>query len=200
MIAMESGMSDTEATRLAALAQLEPAGIKWTLVKTGQRHLIDFNIGGSPGRALVKTGSLGQAIVKSSEDDPDRARLSGFSDDLSHVLFAIGTRSGTGVDAYLVPRDEAESAWRENHRAWKATHTASPPNTTWVIRFGGSSKSPYSGFAEKWDRYRVRPSEPPSRESVKVQNDPGLSPEQAKRGLAIFFGVKPDNIKIIIVT
>ena len=103
-------MTTTNETRKAALDLLTEAGIRWSMIDGDQRPLIDFMREGKSGRALIKAGSIGNAMVKASEDDPDRARLSGFGDDVTDVLFAIGAGAKKTVEAFLVPRREAEMA------------------------------------------------------------------------------------------
>lgn len=189
----------TEMTRDAALSILESQGMRWQRVGRGQRFVAHIATGRDTVRALVKVASLGSAIMTTDSDDPDKAKLSGFGPDVDHVLFAVRDPSTSEVAAYLVPKDEAERAYRETHRAWRKRHPKSPPNTTWVLWFTEGRDPDCNRFHQKWAQYRVgsRPSAGDASEGVPQRlTAPALAEEKAR--LAARLGVPANRIRIVI--
>lgn len=195
---------ETESTRNAALAILVAEGLIWVRVGKGQRFVVRISGGDRITTALVKTASRGSAIVRADIDDADRAKLSGFATDVSHVLFAIGNKDNGTVETYLVPLREVEVAYRETHRAWRANHMAGGDNTTWVIWFNDQGNQDCNGFHRKWANYRIGSSLPKgdrvSKDAILNHAKPkdGLTIDEAKRRLAVSLGIDPSNIKIVI--
>lgn len=195
-------MSDTQETRSSAYAILEAAGYRLTPLGKGNRVIMKVEKDGKTFDALVKTASLGNAMVKTSSGDPDTAQVSGFSGDTSHVIFAVGGRHGR-VDAYLVPSVEAENAFRSAQRDYLLNHPSAANNTTWVIYFGSNGDAGANGYAKKWSTYRVVPNESPAIVQSAIEQagpaDPGkLTISEAKRLLALSLGVRPEDVKISI--
>lgn len=136
-------------------------------------------------------------MVRTDSDDPDLANISGFEADIDHVLFAVGDRRSRfeKVDAYLVPIDKAEEAFRSSHRDWRAARPDSNPSKTWVIWFDKSGSVEGNRYSEKWKHHSVGASltvggeEPP-------KPDTPMTIAEAKRLLAKSLGVRPEDIKI----
>jgi hypothetical protein len=190
---------ETERTRNAALKILDRLGIEWRRTGKGQRFVIEFSYKGRAVSALVKTASRGGAIARASSDDPDDATLSGFGQDITDVFFAVANPYSGEVSAYLVPAVTAENAWKEAHRAFRATHRNGKANTTWVIHFndvGSSSES--NGYQRKWARYLLGDADPIGLSGAPHNRLPGLSIEEAKQGLSERFAVPIDSIRITI--
>ena len=110
---------ETEYTRNIALSLLEQKGMEWERVGRGQRYVVRIKGNEKLVRALVKVASKGSAMVKTDIDDAENAKISGFSADVDHVLFAIGNVDSNKVSAYLVPISEVEKAYRSTHSAWR---------------------------------------------------------------------------------
>jgi hypothetical protein len=192
----------TEQTRRIAYEILRSAGYKVVDASAGGRVLVDIDApDGWKLRALVKTGSLGRAMVKAKSGDPD-AVISGFGADIEAVLFAIGDKDG-GVSAYLVPEQQAQDAFRKAHRERRGTSEKSAANTTWVIYFDDKGEPAANGYAETWKSYRINPSDgeevirSATAGSARVEEG-GLSIGEAKRRLSITLGVPVTSIKISI--
>jgi hypothetical protein len=195
----------TEQTRDRAYAVLTSAGYELSDKSAHGRVMADVRApDGRKFKALVKTGSIGQAMVKARGGNPDRSEISGFEPDISYVVFAIGNKAGE-VNTYLVPAEEAEAAFRKAHREWIKDHHSAAESTTWVIYFHGKGSPAANNYHHHWDRYRISPGDdrptaapigtvPPSI----LQPSGALTIAEAKRLLASSFGVSPDNVKITI--
>jgi len=195
--------TETAETRAAALSLLEAEGMEWARVGKGQRFVIHIHKGEEPLRALVKVASRGSAMVRTDIDDADKATISGFKDDVDHVLFAVRSPETREVSAYLVPLSEAEEAYRSTHRAWRAKRpNPDNDNTTWVLWFTDRGDPDCNGFHKTWTRYRIGGSGIPVASegaySRMEEAGGGLSIEEAKAGLATRFKVPTANIRISI--
>jgi hypothetical protein len=190
---------ETETTRAKALDILSGSGTTWNRVGKGQRFVVHFHRDGRLVRALVKVASRGSAMVRTDDDDADLATLSGFGNDVDHVLFAVGEKNSRleRVEAYLVPIEEAEMAFRNSHKGWKAKHPSSKPNTTWVIWFDASGDDACNRYSAKWKRFNIGA-------SLTLRGEDGSTPRaaltipEAKRLLAQSLGVRPEDIKITV--
>ena len=137
----------------------------------GQRWVVELEDGR---RCLLKTNARDALMVRTSSGDTD-AELSGFDDDVSHVLVVTG-REGA-LSSWLVPIDIVEKQFRDNHKAWlDADPDHSRDNRTWVLR----------DLAKRFEGYEFE---------MEVAS---ISPEEARRGLAAHFGTTPDNVHISI--
>lgn len=192
--------NDTETTRQMALAVMQKNGFKWGRVGKGQRYVVRLEKQGHESFALLKVASLGSAMVRTSDDDTDSASISGFGPDVDHVLFAVGDATSQGVRtirAFLVPAKEAEEAFREAHRDFRANSPNSQPSSTWVISFFDKGYPAGNGFAKKWAAYEVG-SVMSAGSPISEETSEKLTIAEAKRLLAESFGVAPENIKIVI--
>lgn len=188
--------AETEETRKRAFSLIEKAGWSLSRIGKGQRYVVAINNPGSGTtiKALVKTASRGSAMVKTNSDNADDAKLSGFGDDIDHVLFAVGDPASGSVSAFLVPAAIVEEAYRKAHREWRANRPHSNANTTWVLWFNNGGSPEANGFAEKWKGHLVGTEERPATASGQET----LSIAEAKERLARTFGVSPASIKISI--
>jgi len=192
--------NDTETTRQMALTVLEKNGFKWERVGKGQRYVVRLEKNGEESFALLKVASLGSAMVRTSDDDTDSATISGFGPDIDYVLFAVGdatSQTARTIRAFLVPASEAEGAFREAHRDFRANSPNSQPSSTWVISFFGKGYPAGNDFARKWANYEIGSAMSVSSPTVE-QTSQKLTVAEAKRLLAESFGVSPENIKIVI--
>lgn len=194
--------SETEMTRNAALSLVAAEGMRWNRVGRGQRFVVHIERDLGLVRALVKVASRGSAMVRTDIDDSDKATLSGFKDDVDHVLFAVKSPDSGDVAAYLVPIGEVEEAFRSAHRAWRARRPKiDNDNTTWVIWFTDRGDPDCNRFHEKWSHYRIGRSSVPAELHSSVEHPArplGLSIEEAKAGIAARFNVAPAQIRITI--
>ena len=195
---------ETDATRDTALSILIESGMQWERKGSGQRFVVHIKQSLSTVRALVKTASRGSAMVKTDIDDAEKANISGFKDDVTHVLFAVGDPLSNEVTAFLVPIREVEDAYRSTHKVWKSHHPTGEENTTWVIWFNDRGNADCNGFHLKWAHYRIGSRNliiKPENESKAFGNQKhanGLTIAQAKQGLALSLGIDPSCIKITI--
>lgn len=140
-----------------------------TRIGKGQRWVVELADGR---RCLMKSNLRGNLMTKASDGTVD-AELSGFGDDVSHVFAVVGPLENPS--AWVVPIDEVERQYREQHASWLAeSPNHSLNNTTWVltdleIRFKGY-EHPLVAKA--------------------------ITPEEARRGLAVHFGTTPEKISI----
>lgn len=196
--------AETDNTRETALSILEAKEMRWERKGSGQRFVVHINQGLSTIRALVKTASRGSAMVRTDIDDADKAKIIGFKDDVSDVLFAVGDPVSNEVSAYLVPIKEVEAAYRSTHRVWKSHHPMGDENTTWVIWFNERGNADCNGFHLKWAHYRIGSRKLPSllvnepRAIGNLKHADGLTITQAKQRLALSLGIDPSCIKITI--
>jgi len=192
----------TNHTRVSALDVLAQAGYAVRALNRGQRVVVELEQHGVTIEELVKTGSLGRAMVTTSSGDPDNAKISGFGDDVGFVLFAIGDGRGQ-VAAYLVPREEAESAFRDAQRGWIGEHPDASDSTTWVVYFNDRGSPAANGYHKKWAKYRVEPlvqTKPTGNPGILVGGPASghLTIGEAKRLLSISLGVPLESVKITI--
>jgi hypothetical protein len=191
----------TESNRNTALQLLELAGKSWKRIGKGQRFVIQVDRSGETISALVKVASKGSAMVRTDVDDAEEAKISGFTDDVRFVFFAIGNPKTLTVSAYLVPIEEVEAAYRASHRKWRDNHPTGTENTTWVLWFNDSGDADCNGYHRKWEHYRIGESDTPMERTISADKQgsvSGLSIEEAKVGLARRFNVDPANVKIVI--
>lgn len=186
-------MNLTEQTRATGIDGLRIAGWQAKLANVGPRYTVTLSKNGKNIRALVKVASKGSAMVKTTDDDADSARISGFGPDVSHVAFFVRMPANDDeVHVYVVPISVAEAAFREAHRAWRDRIGPGPQNTTWVIWFQSQTgDADCNGFADKWASFKVG--------SGKVSETPRpLTVEQAKAGIALHYGVEQSQVRISI--
>jgi hypothetical protein len=186
----------TDATRTNALSILEKLGMRWRRVGRGQRVVVHIDASSGAKRALVKTASLGSAMVRTDSGNSDEANLSGFGPDVDHVLFAVGTRGSPEVAAYLVPIEEVEEAYRSCHRAWQARHPATTDNRTWVIWFNDAGDPDCNGFHTKWAKYRLDDSSGRSAQQEMAPILPSIG--EIKAQIAAHHRVSADKVRIAI--
>lgn len=199
----------TDQTTETALQIVRDANIPVSASQRGSRVTVEVTIDGRTRRALVKTASIGNAMVNADIDDADKATLRAF-EGFDDVLFAIGQPRSEIVQAFIVPADEVEQAYRDTHRHWRDTHPDKKnENLTWVLPFG-QTKDPFlGGFGTKWAKYLIGQARrgtdgPAPRRAGSPQTSPhdnvagGLSVEEAKRGLSLRYDVPIERIKIVI--
>lgn len=137
----------------------------------GQRWVIEMANGK---RCLLKTNTKNSLMVRTTSGDID-AEIIGFGEDVTHVLIAMGTLDN--LRSWLVPIETVEREYRENHRQWlEADPDHSRNNQTWVLR---DLENRFNGF------------------EFELQSK-ALTPEEARRGLAVHFGTSPEKIRIAV--
>lgn len=141
----------------------------------GQRWVIKLADGKM---VMLKTSLADSIMVKTDVKSPEDAVISGFADDVDHVLLATGQVGE--LKAYLIPRDVLERTFRAHQRKWM-DDTKHEGNTTWVINDVSRHFAQYSYQLEG---------------KAAEASDGKLSPEEAKIGLARFFNTTPDKINI----
>jgi len=180
----------SEEVRNVALSLVNSAGMKCTRVGRGQKFVVDIDDGHNTKRALVKTAAKGGAMVYASSVDKN-AEISGFDSGLDSVLFCACNPDTDLVDAFLVPLAEAEEAYRS-----KSRHSPRKAGgAMWIIGFYDTGE-PWNGFAEKWQKYKIRTSNTASSTAIPRLEVRPLTIEQAKAGLAAQYKVNPEAIKI----
>jgi len=142
-----------------------------TRIGNGQRWVIQLSDGK---RAMLKTSLNDNIMVKTDVPTPEDAILSGFTDDVEYVLAITGAIGA--LSAYLIPVAIVESEFRTRQRKWMNEDPENRSNTTWSLSNLGSS------FAE----YRY---------DIELQT---ITPDEAKRRLAVHFGTTPDKINIAV--
>lgn len=197
----------TDETMHAALSVIRNAGIPMIVTKKGSRVTVELERGGTKRRAVVKTASLGNAMVNADKDDADTARLAAI-EHVDDVLFAVGRPNSENVETYIVPASIVEAAYRDTHRHWRAKHAGTNPNTTWVLPFAPTKDPVLGDFAKKWEGFRIGttrrgesgPSGLSHNSGGPSQTGPGagLTVDEAKSGLSIHYKVPTDKIKIVI--
>lgn len=197
----------TDQTTETALQIVRDANIPVSVSQRGSRITVEVTLDGRKRRALVKTASIGNAMVNADIDDADNATLRAF-EGIDDVLFAIGRPGSEEVQAFIVPAGEVEKAYRDTHRHWRDTHPERKnENLTWVLPFGPTKDPVLGGFGTKWARYLIgqarRGSGGPAAKLASAPHidarDPadGLSVEEAKQGLSLRYGVPIERIKIV---
>jgi len=192
---------ETENTRNVALSLLEAKGMEWRRVGKGQRFVIHAQNDQKTIRVLVKVASRGSAMVRTDIDDAEKAVISGFSSDVDSVLFAVGGRDNKEISAYLVPIKEVEEAYRSTHGKWRAKRPTGTKNMTWVIWFNDSGDADCNDFHQIWEHYCIGTYSTSTMRVVDSERQmvvKGISIEEAKAGLATYFNVNPNNVKIAI--
>ena len=198
----------TDQTTETALQIVRDANIPVSVSQRGSRVTVEVTFDGRKRRALVKTASIGNAMVNADIDDADKATLRAF-EGFDDVLFAIGQPRSEDVRAFIVPADEVEKAYRDTHRHWRGTHPDKKnENLTWVLPFGPTKDPVLGGFGTKWAKYLIgqarrgtdgsaaRPAGSPQTSPHDNAVD-GLSVEEAKRGLSLRYDVPVERIKIV---
>lgn len=151
----------------AILAMLPGA----TRIGNGQRWVIQLTDGK---RAMLKTSLNDNIMVKTDVPTPENAVLSGFTDDVDHVLAITGAIGD--LSAYLIPVAIVENEFRTQQRKWMDEDPENRSNTTWSLTNLGSRFAEY-----KYD--------------IELQ---AITPDEAKRRLAVHFGTTPDKINIAV--
>jgi len=138
-------------------------------IGNGQRWVVQLADGK---RAMLKTSLNDNIMVKTDVPAPENAVISGFADDVDYVLAVTGPIGG--LSAYLVPLAVVEREFRTRQRNWMNEAPDSRSNTTWSLPNLGSL---FAGY--KYD--------------IELR---GITPDEAKRRLAVHFGTTPDKINI----
>lgn len=149
----------------AILAMLPGA----TRLGNGQRWVIQLADGK---RAMLKTSLNDNIMVRTDVPNPESAVISGFSDDVDHVLAVTGAIGS--LSAYLVPIGIVEDEFRTHQRKWMDEDPENRSNTTWSL----------SGLGTRFEAYRY---------DIELQ---AITPDEAKRRLAVHFQTTPDKINI----
>lgn len=140
-------------------------------IGNGQRWVIQLADGK---RAMLKTSLNDNIMVKTDVPTPENAVLSGFTDDVDHVLAVTGAIGD--LTAYLIPVEIVEKEFRTQQRKWMDLDPQNRSNTTWSLSNLGSRFSEY-----KYD--------------IELK---GITPDEAKRRLAVHFRTTPDKINIAV--
>ncbi len=156
----------TSTERKQAILAMLPGAAR---IGKGQRWVIQLSDGK---RAMLKTSLYDNIMVKTDVPSPEDATLSGFTSDVDHVLAVTGDIGS--LSAYLIPIDEVERKFRAGQRKWMNEDPENRSNTTWSLYNIGSLFSEYEYDLE------LR----------------AITPEEAKRRLAVHFNTTPDKINI----
>lgn len=149
----------------AILAMLPGA----TRLGNGQRWVIQLPDGK---RAMLKTSLNDNIMVRTDVPNPESAVISGFSDDVDHVLAVTGAIGN--LSAYLVPIGIVEDAFRTHQRRWMDEDPENRSNTTWSL----------TDLGARFGAYRFE---------IELQ---AITPDEARRRLAVHFQTTPDKINI----
>lgn len=140
-----------------------------TRIGKGQRWVIQLSDGT---RAMLKTSLNDNIMVKTDVPTPENAVISGFTDDVDYVLAVTGAIGN--LSAYLIPIEIVEDEFRAQQRKWMDEDPENRSNTTWSLSNLGAR------FAEfNYD--------------IELQ---AITPDEARRRLAVHFGTTPDKINI----
>ena len=142
-----------------------------TRIGNGQRWVIQFSDGK---RAMLMTSLIDNIMVKTDVPPPENAVLSGFKDGVDHVLAVTGTIGS--LTAYLIPVEIVENEFRIRQRKWMDEYPENRSNTTWSLPNLGTRFAKY-----KYD--------------IELR---AITPDEAKRRLAVHFGTTPDKINIAV--
>lgn len=151
----------------AILAMLPGA----TRIGNGQRWVVQLSDGK---RAMLKTSLNDNIMVKTDVPTPETAVISGFADDVDHVLAVTGAIGS--LSAYLVPIGTVEEEFRTQQRKWMDADPENRSNTTWSL----------SGLATRFEAFTY---------DIELQS---ITPDEAKRRLAVHFRTTPDKINIAV--
>jgi len=149
----------------AILAMLPGA----TRIGNGQRWVIQLSDGK---RAMLKTSLNDNIMVKTDVPTPENAVISGFKDDVDHILAVTGAIGN--LSAYLIPIGIVEDEFRAGQRKWMDEDPENRSNTTWSL----------SNLGVRFAKF-----------SYDIELQP-ITPDEAKRRLAVHFGTTPDKINI----
>jgi len=149
----------------AILAMLPGA----TRIGNGQRWVIQLSDGK---RAMLKTSKKDNIMVKTDVPNPEVAVISGFTDDVDHVLAVTGDIGN--LSAYLVPIGYVENELRTHQRQWMDESPDNRSNTTWSL----------AGLGTRFAAYKY---------DIELQ---AITPDEAKRRLAVYFETTADKINI----
>jgi hypothetical protein len=158
----------TATERKHALLAMLPGA---TRIGNGQRWVIQLCDGK---RAMLKTSLHDNIMVKTDLPTPENAIISGFTNDVDHVLAVTGAIGD--LSAYLIPIGIVEAEFRANQRKWMDADPENRSNTTWSLNGLGSR------FAQYKFELGVR----------------AITPDEAKRRLAVYFDTSPDKVNIAI--
>lgn len=151
----------------AILAMLPGA----TRIGNGQRWVIELADGK---KAMLKTSLNDNIMVKTDVPTPEDAVLSGFTNDVDHVLAVTGPIGD--LQAYLIPVKIVENEFRTQQRTWMDADPANRSNTTWSL----------SNLGGRFAKYKY---------DIELR---GITPDEAKRRLAVHFRTTPDKINIAV--
>ncbi len=132
--------------------------------------------------AHVKVATSGNPIIRALSNDTE-CSFNGLTDSVTHLLLIRRDRKTEAIEAYLMPKNVALSAFRA---AWKQTLGRTydnPPSDAVSINFNKKA------IREQFSEYLVgsQPAPPPA-----------LTIDQAKAGLAVSYAVPVEAVKISI--
>jgi hypothetical protein len=156
----------TSTERKQAILAMLPGASR---IGNGQRWVIQLSDGK---RAMLKTSLNDNIMVKTDVPTPEDAVLSGFTDDVEYVLAVTGEIGD--LQAFLIPVKVVENAFRTRQRAWMDADPENRSNTTWALSNLGGHFTEY-----KYD--------------IEVK---AITPDEAKRRLAVHFRTTPEKINI----
>lgn len=140
-------------------------------IGNGQRWVVQLADGK---RAMLKTSLNDNIMVKTDMPTPESAVLSGFTDDVDHVLAVTGPIGA--LAAYLIPMKIVENEFRTQQRRWMDKDPENRGNTTWSL----------SNLGARFPAYKY---------DIELR---GITPDEAKRRLAVHFRTTPDKINIAV--
>ena len=140
-----------------------------TRIGKGQRWVIQLPDGK---KAMLKTSLHDNIMVKTDIETPETAVISGFTDDVDYVLAVTGELGD--LSAYLIPLDVVEHEFRTRQRTWMDEDPENRSNTTWSL----------SNLTDRFSAYKYE---------IGIQ---AITPDEAKRRLAVHFETTPDKINI----
>jgi hypothetical protein len=142
-----------------------------TRIGNGQRWVIQLSDGK---RAMLKTSLNDNIMVKTDVPNPEAAVISGFSNNVDYVLAVTGAIGSLSV--YLVPVGTVEDEFRTQQRKWMDEDPKNRSNTTWSL----------SGLGTRFEAFSY---------DIELQ---AITPDEAKRRLAVHFQTTPDKINIAV--
>ena len=161
-------VSYTATERKQAILAMLPGA---TRIGKGQRWVIQLPDGK---RAMLKTSLYDNIMVKTDVPTPEDAVISGFTDDVDHVLAITGPIGD--LSAYLIPTAIVENEFRIQQRKWMDGDPDNRSNTTWSL----------ANLESRFAKYKY---------DIGIQ---AITPDEAKRRLAVHFGTTPDKINIAV--
>ncbi len=179
----------SEDIRDAAFKIMEASGNPAIRYSKGQQWLVRLADGT---KANLKTAGKGGLMVKTRSTAND-AEIVGFNADVSHILAAVRLRDEDVVNAYLIPMDVVERAYRRNNYEWCAQKPGRATDT-WVLGFYDRKRKIYGdNMAKEWAEYHIGST---SLTEEKKVAGPKAVLEQAREDIAAAYGVEPVQVRI----